>query len=279
MDNNRKERGRLRKVLLLTVLFFTLSIGLNSLSTEAAIADGIHNVKYQVNKPDSTSASMANDYFLKPAKLIVSNGTMKIQLTIKNSSWVTEFKPPGGATVISSNTAADQRVVQFNVTSLGTIKIPMKIDIDDIGYHHSYTVDFVFNSNGLPEKQATEQKPNSSTQSAGSNQSTNGSSQSKGSAPSENAKSNQSQQQVVSQKPSTQSNQSQGSNDTTNQSSETNTSEENASKEEQKNSDVTGDTAEVVENPETADSFPYIYVLLLLASIMLLVKFRNTQKN
>lgn len=277
MDNNRKERGHLRKVLLLTVLFFTLLIGLNSLSAEAAIADGIHNVKYQVNKPGSTSASMANDYFLKPAKLIVSNGTMKIQLTIKNSSWVTEFKPPGGATVISS--AADQRVVQFNVTSLNTIKVAMKIDIDDIGYHHSYTVDFVFNSDGLPEKQATEQNPNSSTQSAGSNQSTSGSSQSKGSTPSENAKSNQSQQ-VVSQKPTTQSNQSsQGSNDTTNQSSETNTLEENSSKEEQKNSEVTGDTTEVVENPETADSFPYIYVLLLIASIMLLVKVRNTQKN
>lgn len=71
-----------------------------------------------------------------------------MQLTIKNSSWVTQFNPPGGAKVISSNESADQRTVQFPVSNANLVTIPMKIDIDDIDYHHSYSVDFVFNSGG-----------------------------------------------------------------------------------------------------------------------------------
>ncbi|HEY4624135.1 MAG TPA: NEAT domain-containing protein, partial [Solibacillus sp.] len=57
--------------------------------SEAAIADGTYSLNYQVNQPGSNSASMANDYFLKPAKLVVKNGKMTMQITIKNSSWVT----------------------------------------------------------------------------------------------------------------------------------------------------------------------------------------------
>lgn len=117
-------------------------------NSSAAIADGTYDISYQVNKPGSNSASMANDYFLKPAKLIVNNGKMTMQLTIKNSSWVTQFNPPGGAKVISSNESADQRTVQFTVSNANLVTIPMKIDIDDIDYHHSYSVDFVFNSGG-----------------------------------------------------------------------------------------------------------------------------------
>ena len=163
------------------MLFLVLPIHSN-----AAIADGTYNVNYQVNKPGSSSASMANDYFLKPAKLIVNNGKMTIQLTIKNSSWVTQFNPPGGASVISSNTGADQRVVQFNIASLNALTVGMKIDIEDIDYHHAYSVDFVFDASGLPEakpeqevapqpaapSQNTETKPNQSS-SSGSNTSSN----------------------------------------------------------------------------------------------------------
>ena len=116
------------------MLLFVLPI-----HSQAAVADGTYSLNYQVNKPGSSSASMANDYFLKPAKLIVNNGKMTVQLTIKNSAWVTEFNPPGGATVISSNPAADQRVVQFNISSLKPT-VAMKIDIDDINLKNSENV-------------------------------------------------------------------------------------------------------------------------------------------
>ncbi|WP_230199365.1 heme uptake protein IsdC [Bacillus ndiopicus] len=120
--------------------------------SHAQLADGTYDINYQVNKPTSISASMANDYFLKPAKVIVKNGKATVQLTIKNSAWVTEFNPPGGAAVINQNTNADTRVVQFAVANLSNpVTVAMKIDIDDINYHHSYSVDFVFDATSIPQ--------------------------------------------------------------------------------------------------------------------------------
>ena len=268
MDNNRKERERLRKVLLLVVLFLTLSIGLNSLTTNAAIADGTHNLTYQVNKPDSNSASMANDYFLKPAKLIVSNGTMKVQLTIKNSSWVTEFNPPGGATVISSNASADQRVVQFNVSNLNTLKVAMKIDINDIDYHHSYTVDFVFKSDGLPEKQAVTEK-SSATSNAGSQSSSNKSLGQASSKPSASTNSNHSANASESQNSNAlQSNQASQTDVNKNGDPASENDDENS---ETENLDPSSTEEEVEANPETSDEFPYYALILGLVSIALLV--------
>ena len=37
---------------------------------------------------------MANDYFEKPAKLIVKNGEMRVQVPMNHSAWITEFKAP-----------------------------------------------------------------------------------------------------------------------------------------------------------------------------------------
>lgn len=161
-------------VLSLLVIVFAFTFILPQ-SSQAAIADGTYSVKYQVNKPGSSSASMANDYFAKPAKVIVKNGKITVQITIKNSAWVTEFNPPGGAKVISRNDGADQRVVQFNVSSLSSPKtVAMKIDIDDIDYHHSYSVDFVFDGSSLPEAGAattnstTSKNPSNNNKTTGS---------------------------------------------------------------------------------------------------------------
>lgn len=111
----------------------------------AQIADGTHSLQYQVNQPNSNSVSIANDYFLKPAKVTVENGTATVQITLKNSAWITKFQPPGGATVISEDKGADTRVVQFTVKNLSQpVNTTMKIDIDDIDYHHEYTVTLVF---------------------------------------------------------------------------------------------------------------------------------------
>ena len=146
----REEIG-VRKYLIF-ILTATLFIGLSfPITSRAAIADGTYSIQYQVNKPGSSSASMANDYFLKPATLIVKNGKMIMQITINKSGWVTQFNPPSGAKVIATNEEANQRTVQFSVSNAQVTTIGMKIDIEDIDYHHAYSVDFVFNTEGLPK--------------------------------------------------------------------------------------------------------------------------------
>ena len=235
-------------------------------NSSAAIADGTYDVSYQVNKPGSNSASMANDYFLKPAKLIVNNGKMTMQLTIKNSSWVTQFNPPGGAKVISSNESADQRIVQFPVSNANLVTIAMKIDIDDIDYHHSYSVDFVFNSGGLPEakveepKEPVKQEPakttpapkETPTKSSGSNTSSNTP------APS-------------TEKQNTDSSEQQATTETTKTDDSSKSDEEIASETKQ------AEDSEVVENPETSDELPLMAIILFFIAAVVFIRTKKTK--
>ena len=234
--------------------------------TQAVVADGTYSLNYQVNKPGSSSASMANDYFLKPAKLIVDNGKMTVQLTIKNSAWVTEFTPPGGSTVISSNPAADQRVVQFNISSLKQT-VAMKIDIEDIDYHHSYSVDFVFDGSGLPEAQPNTTTPPSNTTS----DTTGGTTSSTTNATTNNQSSSGSN--TSSNKQPSQTNEVVTNNTSSNEQSKPTDNEVNTSQNEVTNSDNQDvESAEEVENPETSDALPIMYMVAFIAAAIVLIR-------
>lgn len=234
------------------MLFLVLPI-----HSQAAVADGTYSLNYQVNKPGSSSASMANDYFLKPAKLIVNSGKMTVQLTIKNSAWVTQFNPPGGATVISSNPAADQRVVQFNISSLNPT-VAMKIDIDDIDYHHAYSVDFVFDGSSLPEAKPNVTTPPSNTT---NNQSSSGSNTSLNKQPSQN-------------------NEVATNNTSSNEQSKPTNNEVNASQNEVANSNEEDiESSEEVDNPETSDALPLMYIVAFMAAAILFIRTKQTKTN
>lgn len=137
----------MKKVIVFLSLITILVVSVVVPQASAQVADGTHSISYQVNQPNSSSASIANDYFVKPAKVTVDNGTATVQITLKNSAWITKFQPTGGATVVSEDKGADTRVVQFQVKDLSQpLNASMKIDIDDIDYHHEYTVTLVFDA-------------------------------------------------------------------------------------------------------------------------------------
>ena len=234
---------KMKKFLVSTfLLIFTIFL-VQPINSHAQFADGTYDVKYQVNKPGSISASMANDYFLKPAKLIVKDGKMAIQLTIKNSTWVTEFNPPGGASIVSRNDGADSRVMKFNVSSVTSpLTVAMKIDIDEIDYHHGYKVDFVFDASNVPAKTAEKTTTTTSTSKETSNN-TNATSSNSGSS---NAG-----------KSSTSSTNVETSNDSVAASSTTVAEE--------------GETEQVV-NPQTSDAIPYVFIIALVASAFLFIR-------
>lgn len=243
--------------------------------SNAAIADGTYDVSYQVNKPGSNSASMANDYFAKPAKLIVNDGKMTMQLTIKKSAWVTEFNPPGGATVISSNEGADQRVVQFPISNPNVVTIAMKIDIEDIDYHHSYSVDFVINSSALPEAKAPEvtapktkpvapeppKKQETTNSSSGSNTSSNKPATTENSTAS--STSEQTKQPLTTEKAV-----SQEAQQTPTEEQQTLVPEEQQAEEQ-----------EVVENPETSDELPILAIVLFIMAMIVFIRNQNPKTN
>ena len=255
----------LRNYFLTVVTMVFMLAFMAPIQSNAAIADGTYSINYQVNKPGSNSASMANDYFLKPAKLIVKNGKMTMQLTIKNSAWVTQFNPPGGAKVISANEGVDQRVVQFSAANANLITIAMKIDIDDIDYHHAYSVDFVFDSSGLPEakveepKQETQQpvKPAAPTE-----------------APKTSSGSNTSSHTPATTEPK----------ESTTESSKpvdsTEAKDDDVTESEKTVADTEQDEqAEVVENPETSDELPLLAALLFIVAAIVFVRTKQTKTN
>ncbi len=121
----------------------------------AALKDGTYSVNYTVLKAEGNAVSMANDYWLKPAKVIAKNGKLTVQMTIKNSSWVTEFKVPGNGgyvdtTVLSTNKKANTRLVQFQAQSLSKpIKSKIHVTVKSADYDHDYTIQLKFDESSM----------------------------------------------------------------------------------------------------------------------------------
>ncbi|MDP7977344.1 heme uptake protein IsdC [Bacillus sp. WLY-B-L8] len=119
----------------------------------AELADGTYDISYVIKKAEDDSASMANDYFEKPAKLIVKNGEMNVQVPMNHSTWITEFKAPqnGGyvdAKVVSSDAGADKRTVEFKVDDLSKpLAAKIHVVVPSANYDHHYTIRFAFDAN------------------------------------------------------------------------------------------------------------------------------------
>lgn len=72
------------------MLIFVMIINV-PVSKAAALADGTYSIDIRFFK-DNDSASMANDYWEKPAVLHVKNSEMTMQMKVNHSSWVTVLK-------------------------------------------------------------------------------------------------------------------------------------------------------------------------------------------
>lgn len=148
----------MKKMMRLSVFMTALLLALMlpfSNAQAATLKDGTYSVNYTVLKAEGNAVSMANDYWLKPAKVIAKNGKLTVQMTIKNSSWVTEFKVPenGGyvdTTVLSTNKKANTRIVQFQAQSLSKpIKSKIHVTVKSADYDHDYTIQLKFDESSM----------------------------------------------------------------------------------------------------------------------------------
>lgn len=138
----------------MTALLLALMLPFSN-AQAATLKDGTYSVNYTVLKAEGNAVSMANDYWLKPAKVIAKNGKLTVQMTIKNSSWVTEFKVPGNGgyvdtTVLSTNKKANTRLVQFQAQSLSKpIKSKIHVTVKSADYDHDYTIQLKFDESSM----------------------------------------------------------------------------------------------------------------------------------
>lgn len=121
--------------------------------------DGEYIIPVEVLKADSNDASVTNDYIKNNhAKLIVKDGTFKVQLTLTNASWWEAFKVQTSegykdVRVISEDSAKDERVVEFDVADPNEI-IPGKIHIIVKGipgfhYDNNYDIRIKLDTSGV----------------------------------------------------------------------------------------------------------------------------------
>ncbi len=158
--NRKGSPYNVKRSLALPSLFLTLAFILSLFFAPGAqaasdLADGTYTIDYTIVKAENESASMANDYFEKPATLQVKKGEITAQIQMNHSKWITMFKVPdkngfADAKVIKSDEKEDTRVVEFKLDDLSKPMLSkIHVTVESINYDHDYTIRFMFDTKKL----------------------------------------------------------------------------------------------------------------------------------
>lgn len=151
------------KAALIFIILFVMVFSTNmktSLANETVLEDGVYSLDYVVLQAQNESASIANDYFDKPATLFVKDGEKYIRFTLNHSEWVKELQAPLGDSfidvqVVNEDKAEDKRDVQFKVEQdleeLIELKMHIVIESMEPVYDHRYTARLDFDLDSLQE--------------------------------------------------------------------------------------------------------------------------------
>lgn len=156
---------RMAASLLMTTWLVLLFVPIHSIYAETA--DGYYEIDYEVLNAEGDSVSIANDYFEKPATLLVEDGAKQIQFSINHSEWVVGLQAPKGddfvdVEVISEADEEDIRVVQFAVEEGHDLSEPIEmkmhivVDVLEEDYDHHYSAQFAFDEGSMKEINAPE---------------------------------------------------------------------------------------------------------------------------
>ncbi|MEI7025794.1 heme uptake protein IsdC [Paenibacillus sp. y28] len=137
------------------LLFLLMAFMMPSAFAADTLSDGTYTLNYTVLKAENDSVSMANDYWEKPARIVVKNGEMTMQMRVNHSKWVTVFKVEsnGGfvdTKVIGTDEAEDTRDVEFGIKDISRPLVSkIHVTVKDIEYDHDYTIRFNFDTKSL----------------------------------------------------------------------------------------------------------------------------------
>lgn len=138
-----------KKLAVLLIAVFSLSLFNGVQNAEAAYADGEYTLPFTILQGNSNEQSKTNDYVVSPAKLIVKNGKYTVQMTLKNSSWWKSFTVESKPVKVISD-SNDKRVVQFEVSDVNKlVKGHIHIVVPDINYDSSYDIRLQFDTSKI----------------------------------------------------------------------------------------------------------------------------------
>lgn len=134
----------------ITVMLLLMSIvPVAPIGVKAAIPDGEYDVDFNVLKESSDELSMANDQVKKPAKLIVRDGKMVVELTITGRDMWKTFEVEGKP-VQTIKESGDEAVVQFEVSDVTKpVEAFIHVVVENINYDNNYTIRFDFDTSNI----------------------------------------------------------------------------------------------------------------------------------
>ncbi|GGE69050.1 NEAT domain-containing protein [Priestia taiwanensis] len=149
--------NKLMKSMMMMCALMLLMIGIAQPATAkaATLQDGTYTLPFTVLHASKDQPSKMNDYFVSPGTLKVKDGKKFVSFKVKSSNLVTaiQFERNGvmvDATVLSTNTAENTRVVEFEVGDLSTLlkgKVTIKIPV--INYYSTYDIRMSFDTSNI----------------------------------------------------------------------------------------------------------------------------------
>ena len=144
------------RMALLFILAAAIALsGAGAAAAAGELADGTYSAQFEVRKPDDDSVSIANDYWQKPAEVIVKDGKYTIRMTVTKSDWITEFKVESNGSysdtkVVSSSKTDNTRTVEFAAADIASpVFSKIHVIVPEINYNHGYTIRFVFDASSV----------------------------------------------------------------------------------------------------------------------------------
>ena len=132
----------------LALIFSLVSLPTNT--AFAAMADGTHNISYEIQEAGGGGVSIADGYFTKPAKLTVDGNTHTIELTVTSAEMIKSLSVQGTPVdVVSDN--GDSRTVKFNVSDVSKpVNMDMHVIVPDL-YDQDHSAQAHFDVSDVPE--------------------------------------------------------------------------------------------------------------------------------
>src|SRR5690625_2620272 len=130
-------------------LIFSL-VSLPSNTAYAAMADGTHNINYEIQEAGGGGASIADGYFTKPAKLTVDGNTHTIELTVTSAEMIKSLSVQGTPVNVVSD-SGDSRTVKFNVSDASKpVNLDMHVNVTEL-YDQKHKAQTTFDVKRIPE--------------------------------------------------------------------------------------------------------------------------------
>jgi|SRR5699024_1563386 len=110
-------------------------------------------VSYEVKEAGSNNTSVADGYFIKPAKLTVENGKNFLEFSLKDADYVKSLSGPHGAVKVISD-SGNKRVVKLQVGDISNpIDLQMHIvvpeEVAGRPYDHNHKARMVVDTEGV----------------------------------------------------------------------------------------------------------------------------------